>query len=360
MNLQSLNFKKLREHKKVILPLCLIGIFLLHTTFVFGEKDKTGAPGALLSPGSGTNDFLDAESSPPDEKKAETVSTNNGSRRRIFKRIPTLPFRDDEVHDIRLGYGMHIQLELPEKIKTAVPPDERLVSLDYVDDRVYLKGIAYAVGEITNATVITESGKSLHLFIRIVEPTESDQGFKFFVPSKNVFSESHVKKEVQKATKEKEQELEKREGNLEQVTEKLAEDRLKQKLLHEENTQKKVRVKEDALEIKDVQVTRLGARIYVKFTLHNRSKQDFTIGTMLLGRGITDPKNADKVLGVEDLQTDSPTFDSELIPKGSDTKILLAFDARQVHDVDKVVLKVVEEGGACRAIEFKNLKLFAR
>ena len=182
----------------------------------------------------------------------------------------------------------------------------------------------------------------------------------FFVPSKNIFSESHVKKEVQKATKEKEQELEKREGNLEEVTEKLAEDKIKQKLLHEENTQKKVRVKEDALEMKDVRVTRLGARIYVKFTLHNRSKQDFAIGTILLGRGITDPKNADKVLGIEDLQTDSPTFDSEIIPKGSDSKVLLAFDARNVHDADKVVLKIVEEGAAGRAVEFKNLQLFAR
>lgn len=358
MKLQSLNLEKLREHKKIILPLCLIGIFLLHTTFVFGEKDRVGASGVSPSGTSEPTDFLETEATPPDTKKSEAVPPD--TRRRIFKRIPTLPFRDDEVHDVRLGYGMHIQLELPEKIKSAVPPDERLVSLDYLDDRVYLKGIAYAVGEITNATVITESGKSLHLFIRIVEPSESDQGFKFFVPSKNVFSESHVKKEVQKATKEKEQELEKREGNLEEVTEKLAEDRLKQKLLHEENTQKKVRVKEDALEMRDVQVTRLGARIYVKFTLHNRSKQDFNIGTMLLGRGITDPKNTNKVLGVEDLQTDSPTFDSEIIPKGSDSKVLLAFDARQVHDVDKVVLKIVEEGGAGRAVEFKNLKLFVR
>lgn len=354
MNLQNLNYQKLREHKRVLLPLCLIGIFLLHTTFVFGEKGVAGPPS---SGSSGAEEY--SESGHGAVNSAEPTSSE-GSRRRIFKRIPTLSFRDDEVHDVRLGYGMHIQLELPEKIKSAVPPDERLVSLDYLDDRVYLKGIAYAVGESTNATVITESGKSLHLYIRIVEPIESDQGFKFYVPSKKIFSEGHVKKEVQKATKEKEEELEKREGNLEAVTEKLAEDRLKQKLLHEENTPKKVRVKEDALEMKDVRVTRLGARIYVKFTLHNRSKQDFAIGTILLGRGIADPKNMDKILGIEDLQTDSPTFDSEIIPKGSDTKILLAFDARQVHDADKVVLKVIEEGAAGRAVEFKNLKLFAR
>jgi len=354
MNLQNLNYQKLREHKRVVLPLCLIGIFLLHTTFVFGEK---GTAGNQSADSLGMAEYSDPAVSSPENGGLASADV---SRRKIFKRIPTLPFRDDEVHDVRLGYGMHIQLELPEKIKSAVPPDERLVSLDYLDDRVYLKGIAYAVGESTNATVITESGKSLHLYIRIVEPVESDQGFKFFVPSKNIFSESHVKKEVQKATKEKEQELEKREGNLEEVTEKLAEDKIKQKLLHEENTQKKVRVKEDALEMKDVRVTRLGARIYVKFTLHNRSKQDFAIGTILLGRGITDPKNADKVLGIEDLQTDSPTFDSEIIPKGSDSKVLLAFDARNVHDADKVVLKIVEEGAAGRAVEFKNLQLFAR
>lgn len=345
MNLPNIKFegirKRIESKRKVILPLCLVGIFLLHTTFVSAE-------GKL-----GTNDEISKETS-------SGTGSVDASRRKIFKRIPTLPFRDDEVHDVRLGYGMHIQLELPEKVKAAVPPDERLVSLDYLETRVYLKGIAYAVGEITNATVITESGKSLHLFIRIVEPEESDQGFKFIEPSKEIFSESHVKKEVQKATEKREGELEKREANLKEVTEQLAEDKLKEKLLHEETGAKKVRVKEDDLEMKDVQVTRLGGRVYVKFTLRNRSKQDFQIGTVMLGRGITDPKNSDKVLGVEDLQTDTPTFESELIPAGGETKVLLAFDERQVRDKESVELKVVEESGLGRAIEFKNLKLFTR
>jgi len=337
MNFKNLDFSKLRERKNAMLALGLIGVFLLNTTFVSAEGKA------------GTNDEI--------TNKSKAVDT---SRRKIFKRIPTLPFRDDEVHDVRLGYGMHIQLELPEKVKAAVPPDERLVSLDYLETRVYLKGIAYAVGEITNATVITESGKSLHLFIRIVEPGESDQGFKFIEPSKEIFSESHVKKEVQKATEKREGELEKREANLKEVTDQLAETKLKEKLLHEESTAKKVRVKEDDLEMKDVQVTRLGGRVYVKFTLRNRSKQDFQIGTVMLGRGITDPKNSDKVLGVEDLQTDTPTFESELIPAGGETKVLLAFDERQVRDKESVELKVIEESGLGRAIEFKNLKLFAR
>ncbi len=341
MNFQNLNFRKIREKKKVIVAFGLIGIFLLNTTFVSAEGKA------------GTNDEITSQG-------GAVAGSADTSRRRIFKRIPTLPFRDDEVHDIRLGYGMHIQLELPEKVKAAVPPDERLVSLDYLETRVYLKGIAYAVGEITNATVITESGKSLHLFIRIVEPEESDQGFKFIVPSKEVFSESHVKKEVERATEKREGELEKREANLKEVTEQLAEDKLKEKLLHEETGAKKVRVKEDDLEMKDVQVTRLGGRVYVKFTLRNRSKQDFPIGTVMLGRGITDPKDSDKVLGVEDLQTDTPTFESELISAGGETKVLLAFDERQGRNTEKVVLKVVEESGLGRAIEFKNLKLFTR
>jgi len=337
MNFKNINFSKFREKKKAMLAFGLIGIFLLNTTFVSAEG-KAGVNGEITNEGG-------------------AVDT---SRRKIFKRIPTLAFRDDEVHDVRLGYGMHIQLELPEKVKAAVPPDERLVSLDYLDERVYLKGIAYAVGEITNATVITESGKSLHLFIRIVEPEGSDQGFKFIVPSKNVFSESHVKKEVAKATAEREGELENREANLKEVTDQLAEDKLKEKLLSEESALKKVRVKEDDLEMKDVQVTRLGGRVYVKFALKNRSKTDFPVGTILLGRGITDPKNPDKVLGVEDLQTDEPAFESELIPAGGETKVLLAFDERQVRNADKVVLRVVEESGLGRAVEFKNLKLFTR
>ncbi len=340
MNFKNINFSKIRERKKAMLALGLIGVFLLNTTFVSAEGKA------------GTGETIKADG-------GETGSLDT-SRRKIFKRIPTLAFRDDEVHDVRLGYGMHIQLELPEKVKAAVPPDERLVSLDYLDERVYLKGIAYAVGEITNATVITESGKSLHLFIRIVEPEESDQGFKFIRPSKNVFSESHVKKEVAKATAEREGELENREANLKEVTDQLAEDKLKEKLLSEESASKKVHVKEDDLEMKDVQVTRLGGRVYVKFTLRNRSKADFLVGTVLLGRGITDPKDSDKVLGVEDLQTDEPTFESELIPAGGETKVLLAFDERQVSGAEKMVLRVIEESGLGRAVEFKNLKLFTR
>jgi len=337
MNFKTFILRKIRDRKNALLALGLIGIFLLNTTFVSAEG-KTGA-GEL--------------------SESEGVAFD-ASRRKIFKRIPTLSFRDDEVHEIRLGYGMHIQLELPEKVKAAVPPDERLVSLDYLDERVYLKGIAYAVGEITNATVITESGKSLHLFIRIVEPEVSDQGFKFIVPSKKVFSDSHVQKEVQKATAEREGELEKREANLDEVSEQLAEDKLKEKLLQEESSAKKIREKEDDLEMKDVQVTRLGGRVYVKFTLRNRSKADFPVETILIGRGITDPKDEDKVLGVEDLQTDEPAFDSDLIPAGGKTKVLLAFDERQVRNTEKVVLRVVEESGLGRVSEFKNLKLFTR
>lgn len=337
MNFKNFHFERIHERKKAMLVFGLISVFLLNTTFVSADG-KAGM----------------------NEETANESGSVDTSRRKIFKRIPTLAFRDDEVHDVRLGYGMHIQLELPEKVKAAVPPDERLVSLDYLETRVYLKGIAYAVGEITNATVITESGKSLHLFIRIVEPNESDQGFKFIVPSKNVFSESHVQKEVEHATAKREGELEKREANLSEVTERLAEDKLKEKLLHEESNAKKVRVKEDDLEMKDVQVTRLGGRVYVKFVLKNRSKADFPVGTILLGRGITDPKDSDKVLGVEDLQTDEPAFESELIPAGGETKVLLAFDERQIRNTEKVVLRVVEEGDMARAVEFKNLKLFTR
>ena len=107
-------------------------------------------------------------------------------------------------------------------------------------------------------------------------------------------------------------------------------------------------------------VSKPGGRVYVKFALKNRSKADFPVGTVLLGRGITDPKDSDKVLGVEDLQTDEPAFESELIPAGGETKVLLAFDERQVRNADKVVLRVVEESGLGRAVEFKNLKLFTR
>jgi hypothetical protein len=81
---------------------------------------------------------------------------------------------------------------------------------------------------------------------------------------------------------------------------------------------------------------------------------------VLLGRGITDTKDSDKVLGVEDFQTDAPTFESELIPAGGETKVLLAFDERQVRNTEKVVLKLVEENGLGRVAEFKNLKLFTR
>jgi len=340
MNFQNLRIGKILEKKKALAAIGLAWIFLLNTTFVYPEGKAEPESGAVESAAGGVS--FDA------------------SRRKIFKRIPTLPFRDDEVHDVRLGYGMHIQLELPEKVKAAVPPDERLVSLDYLDERVYLKGIAYAVGEITNATVITESGKSLHLFIRIVEPEASDQGFKFIVPSKEVFSESHVKKEVQKATEKREGELESREANLKEVTDQIAEGKLKEKLLHEETSARKIREKEDDLEMKDVQVTRLGGRVYVKFALRNRSKRDFPIGAVLMGRGITDSKDPDKVLGVEDFQTETPTFESEIIPAGGETKVLLAFDERRLRDKDSVVLKVVEESGLGRVAEFKNLKLFAR
>ena len=360
MTLRNFNLKELGEKKKVIVSLCLIGVFLLNTSFVFGEKDKAGAAaGVLAPPVSGPNDFLEAEYTPEEKGSAQSES-KDVPRKHTLKRVPVLTLRDKAVLDVHLGYGMHVTLELPEKIKAVIPPDENLVSVDYLDNRAILKGIAYAVGEITNVTIITESEKTIDILIRIVEPAESDLAFKFIVPSKQIFSESHVKKEVQKATRKREEALEKREGNLDQVTEKLVEDRLKEKLLHEENTHKKVRTKEDALEIKDVQVTRLAARVYVKFTLHNRSKQDFSIGTVLLGRGITDPQNSDKVLGVEDFQTDSPTFDSELIPRNGETKVLFAFDARQVRDADKVVLKVIEESGLGRTVEFKNLKLFER
>jgi len=359
MSLRNFNLKELHKRKKVILPLCLIGIFLLHTTFVFGQKDKANAAGVLPSSASDQHELSAAETM-PEEKESVRSKSPEVPRKHTLKRIPVLTLRDKAVLDVCLGYGMHITLELPEKIKAVIPPDENLVSVDYLDNRTILKGIAYAVGEITNVTIITESEKTIDVLIRIVEPAESDLAFKFIVPSKEIFSESHVKKEVQKATEKREGELEKREANLKEVTEELAEDKLKEKLLHEETGAKRVHEKEDGLEMKDLQVTKLGGRVYLKFTLRNRSKEDFQVASLMLGRAVTDPKNSDKVLGVEDLETDTPTFESALIPAGGETKVLVAFDAHQVRNTEKVVLKVVEEGGLGRAVEFKNLKLFTR
>ena len=360
MNLEGLNLKGLLRKQKVVVPLCLIGIFFLHTTFVFGS-DKEGGEEAQSTPASMMSVYDPSENGGMSQTKEKRERTSQVTTPEwMFGRVPTVPFRDDVIYDIRLGYGLTIYFDFPEKIKSMVSSDERLVSADWVEDKGYVKGIAYSVGESTNVHANFESGKTMTFFIRIVEPAQSQHRFKFIVPDKRIFSESHVKNEVEKATQDKEEDLERREGNLEEVTEKLAEERIKQKLLHEEKKDKKVQAKKNDLEVKDAQVTHLGSRVYVKFTLRNRSKKDFSLGTILLGRGITDPNNSKKVLGVEDLQVDSPTLESDFIRAGGQTKALLAFDARQVTGTDKAVLRVVEDGGEGRSVEFKNLKLFTR
>jgi len=350
-------WKEMEKRKDFFLALFLIAFFFLNTTFVFAEgREESAHPTTALSPQMAFQTLLEAlgktQSAPP---------SFNTTRGRIARRILTLPFRDDVVYEVLLGYGITIELELPEEVKDLVPPDEHLVSADFLRNKAYLKGIAYAVGESTNVHVNSLSGKTLHLRVKIVEPEESDHAFKFILPSKEVFTPSYVQKEIEKEKEKLEQEVAKREENLEKVTDALSEEKLKAKLLREERVKerrKKLKAKE--LEIREVEVSRIGDRVYLKFSLKNKSREDFPVSEIVLARGIPDPKDSDKILGLETLEIDPPTLESQTIPSGESVKVLLAFDRRLLREGDKVTLKVIEEGHLGRVLEFKEVSLFSR
>jgi len=259
-----------------------------------------------------------------------------------------------------VGYGNQVEISLPEEVKNIVPPDEQLVSADYVEKKAYLRGIVDAPGESTNIHINTVTGKTLHLKITLVEPGESDQALSFIPASQAVFTGSHVQKEIAKERKKLEEEMGKREANLEEVTEKLAEDRLKMKLLKEERqARRQKRAKKNDLELTTVQTSRVGERAYVKFVIKNVSGRDFTVSSLLLARGLPDPKKPGKILGYETIEADPPTLDSEVIAPGGEVKALVSFAQKEIKPGDKVVLKIIEAGDSGRVAEFKGLELFS-
>lgn len=349
-------WKEIDREKEAFLALFILAFFFLNTTFVFAEgKGEERVSQSALSPQAAFEELVEilgkTKVSPP---------SFNTPRGRITRRILSLPFREDQVYRVLLGYGVTVELELPEEVEDLVPPDENLVSADYRKNKAYLKGIAYAAGESTNVHINTLSGKALHLQIKIVEPEESDHAFKFTLPSKEVFTKSHVAREIKKEKEKLETEIREREDNLEKVTEELSEEKLKAKLLREAKVRERGKLKTKELEIRDLEVSRVSGRVYLKFSLRNRSKHDFPIGEIFLSRGIPDPKAPDKLLGFEPLTIDSPTLESGTVASGEEVKVLLAFEGSLLRQGERVSLKVVEEGSLGRVLEFKEVPLFSR
>lgn len=112
------------------------------------------------------------------------------------------------------------------------------------------------------------------------------------------------------------------------------------------------------LEIREIEVSRIGDRVYVKFSLRNKSKHDFPVGQILLMRGIPDPKDSEKILGFDTLEIDPPALESETVPAGEGVKVLLAFDRGLIREGDKTALKVIEQGHLGRVLEFKEVPFF--
>jgi len=334
----------------------LLVIFLSWDPTLFAEgSQETSA--RRETPESSFQEFLDAKRQ-GSEKTPKDIRPLESPRHRMIRRIPTLPFKEDEVYHVFLGYGVTLELFFPEEVKDIVPGNEVLFTHGFDGTRAFFKGISYAVGEVTNAVVLFKSGKSLHFAVWTVEPQESDFGFRFAALSGSVFSKDRMREELDKQREELTREIKTREGNLEAVTDGLAEEKLKEKLFREERAKEKGKAKEDGLEIKNLVLTRVGSRAYLKFELKNRSKHDFPVSAVILGKGIFDPQNPAKVLGVEPLESDPPTMDSGTIPAGSAIRVLVAFSERELQRKEPLVLKVIEEGGLGRVVEFKDLKLF--
>ncbi|GEM_PF-1570719 len=345
----------LRVHSLLLISYLAGLLFLGAPVSGFAESPHERVRGVKTQGGS------EAPAPPPQGiLEKESREAPSPVRRRILARVPSLPFWEDRVYGVSVGYGNQVEISLPEEVKNIVPPDEQLVSADYVEKKAYLRGIVDAPGESTNLHINTVTGKTLHLKITLVEPGESDQALKFIPASQAVFTGSHVQKEIAEERKKLEEEMGKREANLEEVTEKLAEDRLKVKLLREEReARRQKRVKKNDLELATVQASRVGERAYVKFVIKNVSGRDFSISSILLARGLPDPKKPGKILGYETIEADPPTLDSEVILSGGEVKALVSFNQNQIKPGDKVTLKIVEAGGSGRVAEFKELELFS-
>ncbi len=341
--------------------LFLVGVFCFATpSHAFGEEGASRES----PPAQEENIFPH-----PTSDGKEKIVSKNAAREdvpvqlvggREARRVPVLPFVEDIVFPVKLAYGQTIELELPEEVRAKgglAGMDERLVSGDYVKNKVYLKGIAYAVGEATNLHVNTQSNRTLHLAIEIVTPDKSDHAFKFLTPQVNVFSDSVVAKEVQVEKEKLEKEVKKREENLEKVAEEVSEEKFREKVLNEEKVAGKERAKERDLILENLRVSTLGPRTYVAFTLKNRSKHDFKISSVLLLKRLPDPKRARKTLGFESIEVETPSFERERVPAKGETKALLTVETSSIHPNDQFLLKVIEEDGLHRVVEFKRIKL---
>lgn len=345
-------FKELPPWKEMkgelVLALFLLAWFLLLPSALFAEPEV-----GTVSP-----EILKGEAPALESKGTSKSAAPDSLKGRVVHRVPTFPFSETEVFQAYLGYGMQLEILVPEKIKNIVHPSEQFISADYVENKAYLKGIAYAVGESTNIHINLESGKTLHMRLTLVEPERSDDAIKFVTPSKEVFGESFVKKEIAKEREKVEGELKKREANLSETANKISEEQLKSKLLREQKKQvRKKRIKNQDLEMLEVEQSVIRDRMYVKFVLKNRSKRDYEIGALFLSRSVPDPKNSGKVLGFEEIQMDEPTLELAFVPAQGQTKVLLAFGLRELQGSGKLDLKIAEAGTGERVTHFKDVKV---
>jgi hypothetical protein len=144
------------------------------------------------------------------------------------------------------------------------------------------------------------------------------------------------------------------------VTDELTEEKLKKKLLQETTLGEKRKIRGKVLELRNIKVTRMGERVYLSFSLKNLSRYDFSLGEILLSRGIADPQDSGRIMGFERVEVGPPTLESQKVPSGGAVKGVLSFDRTLIQEGDPVNLRVIEEGGLGRVLEFRDMPFHSR
>ena len=283
-------------------------------------------------------------------------------RRFINQNVETSPniyeilMKPKALRKIQTALDYFTVIDLPEKALNVYIGNQELFKVEVYERQVLIKPLIEDMTAETNLLVITESGR--FVFQITVGPPETAE---FVIDAR--LGDEIIEDKVEKALEEKEAELEnsleKKEQELESRAEKIADEKVKEKLLEES---KQIRLKSSRsngdIQANLLSISKIGKRIYLKFSVLNYSKTSYKVLETLIGFEET-KRNWLKQEKSGFVKIESESSLPSVIEPSQYVYGMLSFDGRALKKEEKPVFKLLESEGN-RNIEIRGFPWIER
>lgn len=241
-------------------------------------------------------------------------------------------------------------IDLPEKALNVYIGNQELFKVEVYEKQVLIKPLLEDMTAETNLLVITESGR--FVFQITVGPPETAE---YVIDARlgDEIIEDKVEKAVQETKQALENSFEKKEQELESRAEKIADEKVKEKLL-EESKQIRLKVSRSNGDVQAnlLSISKIGKRIYLKFSVLNYSKTHYKVLKTSIGfEEIKRNWLKEEKSGFVEIESESSL--PSVIEPSQYVYGMLSFDERALKKEEKPVFKLLESDGN-RNIEIRG------